>query len=238
MKKSSIQIAILAGGLGTRLRSEVSNLPKVMAPLNKRPFLEYLLDFYITQNVDSIFLSVGYKKESIIHHFKNEYKGVSIFYNEEKKPLGTGGAILDIMQHSKLDSQKSICITNGDTFLNISLQKLKDFHQSNDMDITLALVPMKNFERYGSVEVNKDRVVSFKEKSYVKSGFINGGTYMIKKTLFKKFQQEKKFSFESFLQENIKHLKVGAYVLKNSYFIDIGIPSDYKKAQIDFKELF
>jgi len=232
-----MQIVILSGGLGTRLRSEVKDVPKVMAPINTRPFLEYLLDFYITQDIRSIVLLVAYKQNTIIQHFKNSYKNIHILYHKEEKPLGTGGAIVSYLKETIIHEQY-LCITNGDTFLNISLQKLQDFHKSNDMDITIALVPMHNVDRYGSVQIKNNRVISFQEKKFMKSGLINAGTYIINKNIFWNFKLKHSFSFEKFLQENVDKLKIGAFIVQNSYFIDIGIPSDYKKAQIDFKELF
>jgi D-glycero-alpha-D-manno-heptose 1-phosphate guanylyltransferase len=231
-------MAILSGGLGTRLRSEVSSVPKVMAPINKKPFLEYLIEYFINQKVSSIILSVGYKKESILNHFHSEYKNTPIIYNEEKKALGTGGAIVSLLKQEILYNEKSLFIINGDTFIDISLQNLKDFHQLNDMDITIALIPMKDFDRYGSVSIDGNKVNSFKEKCYVTSGLINAGVYLINKDIFQNFKLPEVFSFEEFLATNVQELKIGAFVVHDTYFIDIGIPSDYKQAQIDFKEIF
>ena len=232
-----MKLAILCGGLGTRLRSKVVDVPKVMAPIRNKPFLEYLLNFFKKQGVSSFILSVGYKKESIENTFHHNYQNIPLTYIKEETPLGTGGAIVSILEGIN-KSEKSIFVSNGDTFLDISLKKLKDFHESNDMDITIALVHMKDFDRYGSVLIDNNRILSFKEKECVEDGLINAGTYILNSTLFDKFNVAKVFSFETFLQEHTKQLKIGAFVVKNGYFIDIGIPSDYAKAEIDFKDIF
>ena len=226
-----MEAIILAGGLGTRLQSVVSSVPKPMATINNKPFLEYILEFLNNQNTNRVILSVGYKWEVIRNHFGDKYKDIELIYNVEKEQLGTGGAIKDSL---KLVKDDKIYILNGDTFFDIDLSKMK----LNNGLIEIALKEMKEFDRYGVVEIDENRYVqNFKEKSYYKQGYINGGIYLLKRDIFDNFNLSEKFSFEEFLEKNFKSLKAKGRIF-NNYFIDIGIPEDYEKAKRYFNENF
>ncbi len=220
---------ILAGGFGTRLQSVVQDVPKPMANINSKPFLQYIFDKLNMSNVDEVVLSVGYKQEIIKNYFKDRYKNINILYSCEDKPLGTGGAIKQAI--NLLDTKENVLVLNGDTFFDLNIESF--YEKSSSSDLSISLKPMKCFDRYGSVETSGNVVTSFKEKMFVDDGLINAGVYLIKKSFFKTIK-ENTFSFESFLQ---RQKKINFYV-EDSYFVDIGIPQDYKKAQIDFKELF
>ncbi|HED6632453.1 TPA: nucleotidyltransferase family protein [Campylobacter coli] len=216
-----MQAIVLAGGLGTRLRSIVHDLPKPMAPINGKPFLAFVLEYLKKQGITEIILSVSYKHELIQEYFKDEFHGVKIYYNIEKELLGTGGAIKDALKFVK----NEVYVLNGDTFFDIDLKKLA----LNNSKICMALKQMQNFDRYGTVNVDeKGFVTSFEEKIFKKQGLINGGVYLLKKDIFCKFELEEKFSFEEFLQKNYKFLKIKVKIFRD-YFIDIGIPQDYIK---------
>ncbi len=216
-----MQAIVLAGGLGTRLRSVVQDLPKPMAPINGKPFLAFALEYLKKQGITEIILSVSYKYELIQEYFKDEFHGMKIYYNIEKELLGTGGAIKDALKFVK----NEVYVVNGDTFFDIDLKKLV----LNGSKICIALKQMQNFDRYGTVNVDEQGIVtSFEEKVFKKQGLINGGIYLLKKDIFNEFSLEKKFSFEEFLQENYKLLKIQTQIF-DDYFIDIGIPEDYKK---------
>ncbi|EAK2629194.1 NTP transferase domain-containing protein [Campylobacter coli] len=215
-----MQAIVLAGGLGTRLRSMVQDLPKPMAPINGKPFLAFVLEYLKKQGITEIILSVSYKHELIQEYFKDEFHGVKIHYNIEKELLGTGGAIKDALKFVK----NKAYVLNGDTFFDVVLKKLI----LSNSKICIALKQMQNFDRYGTVNVDKQGfVTSFEEKIFKKQGLINGGIYLIKKDIFDGFNLEEKFSFEEFLQKNYKSLKIQTQIFDN-YFIDIGIPQDYK----------
>ncbi|ECV9672084.1 NTP transferase domain-containing protein [Campylobacter jejuni] len=215
-----MQAIILAGGLGTRLRSVVQDLPKPMAPINEKPFLAFVLEYLKKQGITEIILSVSYKYELIQEYFKDEFYGMKIHYNIEKELLGTGGAIKDTLKLVK----KEVYVLNGDTFFDIDLKKLV----LNGSKICIALKQIQNFDRYGTVNVDEQGIVtSFEEKVFKKQGLINGGIYLLKKDIFDEFGSEKKFSFEEFLQENYKPLKIQTQIF-NDYFIDIGVPEDYQ----------
>ncbi|EKP7735229.1 nucleotidyltransferase family protein, partial [Campylobacter coli] len=197
-----MQAIVLAGGLGTRLRSVVQDLPKPMAPINGEPFLAFVLEHLKKQGITEVILSVSYKYELIQEYFKDEFHGMRIRYNIEKELLGTGGAIKDALKLIK----NEVYVLNGDTFFDIDLKKLV---LSNSNKICIALKQIQNFDRYGTVNIDKQGLVtSFEEKVFKKQGLINGGIYLLKKDIFDKFDLEKKFSFEEFLQENYKSLKI------------------------------
>ncbi|EPB7444660.1 nucleotidyltransferase family protein, partial [Campylobacter lari] len=216
-----MQAIVLAGGLGTRLKSVVQDLPKPMAPINGKPFLTFVLECLKKQGITEVVLSVSYKYELIQEYFKEEFEGMRIRYNIEKELLGTGGAIKDALKLI----QNQAYVLNGDTIFDIDLKKLA----LNGGKICIALKQMQNFDRYGTVNVDDQGIVtSFEEKVFKKQGLINGGVYLLKKDVFDEFDLEKKFSFEEFLQENFKLLKIQTQIF-DDYFIDIGIPEDYEK---------
>ncbi len=226
-----MEAIILAGGLGTRLRSEVQDLPKSMAPIYHRPFLEYQLDYLLSQGVQRVVMSVGYLAEVIMEHFGTEYKGIPIAYAIEEQALGTGGAISYAMQHVESDHG---VIVNGDSLFEIDLQAMMSAHLSREADATLALKPMSDFERYGVVDTDAEgRIIDFKEKQYTESGDINGGTYIFSKCIWDDTSLPEKFSLEEdFFSPFIKKKKLYGYV-SDGYFLDIGIPEDYYRAQYE-----
>ncbi|EDP6004505.1 NTP transferase domain-containing protein [Campylobacter jejuni] len=215
-----MQAIILCGGLGTRLKSVIKDIPKPMAPINNKPFLEFIFEYLKKQGVKEVILAVSYKYEVIKEYFKDEFLGIKIKYSLEKEPLGTGGAIKKALKFIKNEAY----VLNGDTFFDIDLTKLK----LNESKICLALKQMNNFDRYGTVNIDKQGfVISFEEKVFKKQGLINGGIYLLTKDIFKDFALQEKFSFEEFLQENYEKLRTRTEIF-DKYFIDIGIPSDYR----------
>jgi len=220
---------ILAGGFGTRLQSVVKDVPKPMADINTRPFLYYILKKLSFYNIDEVVISVGYKQDIIKKYFKNSFDGMNIIYSSEKIPLGTGGALKKALTFVK--STENILVLNGDTFFDINIEDF--FNSSKSYRINLAIKPMQNFDRYGSIEILDNKIISFKEKQFTKKGFINTGAYFINKDIFKDIDKDI-FSFEEFL---VKEKDIYIYKADN-YFIDIGIPDDYEKAKNDFKDMF
>lgn len=235
-----MEVIILAGGLGTRLRSIVSEVPKCMAPVAGKPFLWYLLKYLTRFDVSKVVLSVGYLRE-VIFRWIDEVKGefpFSFEYAVEEEPLGTGGGIRLAMNQIK---QKEAIILNGDTFFDVDLQKLYDFHKSKSASyLTIALKPMENFDRYGTVTISPEgRILCFNEKQPCVKGDINGGVYVLSKKEAFFDGLPKKFSFENDVMQNkcgVNGCLFGE--VHNGYFIDIGIPEDYKKADIDFMSMF
>ena len=233
-----MEVIILAGGLGTRLRSVVSEVPKCMAPVAGKPFLWYLLK-YLTrfEQVDRVILSVGYLREVIfkwIDEVKDEFP-FEFDYAVEEEPLGTGGGIK--LALSKVRGVDAV-VLNGDTFFDVDLKALMGQHRLLPSAITLALKPMKEFDRYGRVVIDTidNRIEEFKEKEYCEEGMINGGVYAVSRINLPLVELPKKFSFEKDVLEpmTVQHKVYG--LIQNGYFIDIGIPEDYQKAQSEFKQ--
>ena len=226
-----MEAIVLAGGLGTRLQSVVSDLPKPMAPVGGKPFLEYIFKYLKKNGVDRVILSVGYKWESINAYFGDRFEGIEIVYSIEDEPLGTGGAIKKGMQHV---NDENVFIINGDTFFDVPLANLHSVFQKEDK-LMLSLKTMHYFDRYGCVESNEQsQVTAFTEKGYRERGNINGGIYLAAKNIFEDYRLQEKFSFEAFMEDNFKTLKIRT-ALFDTYFIDIGIPEDYTRAQSELK---
>lgn len=224
---------ILAGGFGTRLQSVVKDVPKCMAEVAGRPFLDYLFDYAANQNFSHIILSLGYKAEIIIDWINTQSRPFDISHVIEDYPLGTGGAIK--LAFEKVKSECSF-VVNGDTFFDIDSDALMQFHQNKCADISIALKPMAQFDRYGSVELDSsERIIQFNEKKYCEKGLINGGVYIVNKNIFPRLSLPEQFSFEKDIMESqLENMKI--YGQKTDrYFIDIGIPSDFEKANCDFK---
>ncbi|MBI4823525.1 MAG: nucleotidyltransferase family protein [Nitrospirae bacterium] len=224
-----MEAIILAGGFGRRLKHVVGDVPKPMADIDGMPFLAYVMDYLSGQGVKKILLSVGYKYEVIKDYFGAGYKAMDIEYVIEKEPLGTGGAILESLRHAHEDNV--ICL-NGDTLFMVDLKRLFEFHLSKSAILTLALKPMGNFTRYGSVIVENERVKGFREKSFKGSGYINGGIYAVNKDIMGFLEgYGRSFSFEvEFLEMDIENIRPFAFI-SNGYFIDIGVPEDYERAK-------
>lgn len=225
---------ILAGGLGTRLRSVVSEVPKCMAPVAGKPFLWYLLKYLTHYDVSKVIVSVGYLRGVVmdwIEEVRDEFP-FSFEYAIEEEPLGTGGGI-----HYALSKAitNDVVVLNGDTFFDVNLKELMEAHRLYPSAVTLALKSMRDFKRYGRVIINDVdmRIAEFKEKEYCEEGLINGGVYVINKLepIFDGLPQ--KFSFETAVLE--PQCKIGKLfgVVQNGYFIDIGIPDDYKRAEAE-----
>ena len=224
------ECVILVGGQGTRLRSVVQNIPKPMADINGKPFLEYLLYFLHCQGCNHVVLSVGYKHEIIENYFKNQYLNLKIDYAVEKEPLGTGGGIKNSLGFI---AQDSFFLLNGDSFFDVNLAQLAEFHASKNAFVTLSVKEMRNVDRYGTLHIENDRIIRFNEKKFIKNGFINAGVYVVSKQVFD-IQQEK-FSFEKDILETYVNILPFYAFQSDGYFIDIGIPEDYQKAQEELK---
>jgi D-glycero-alpha-D-manno-heptose 1-phosphate guanylyltransferase len=230
---------ILAGGLGTRLRSVVSDIPKCMAPINESPFLFYLIK-HIEKFplIDRVILSLGYKSEVVVAWIdKKGSFSLKFDYSIEDNPLGTGGAIKKALNY--IDSE-DVLVLNGDTFFGLDILAFYKRHREKQASISLALKEMNNFERYGNVVLNNEnKVLCFAEKEFCSKGRINGGVYLLNRKEIDFCDSPESFSFEtSYLPSAIRERDDIFGFLHSEYFIDIGIPSDFKKAQEEFNLLF
>ncbi len=226
---------ILAGGFGTRLQSVVSDVPKPMAPVNNEPFLNYIFDYLKYFRIEHVVISTGYLSEKIIEHYQNEYKGIKISYTKEETPLGTGGGIRLAMEKCM---EQNVLVLNGDSFFDVDLNAYYKQHIEKKADCSLALRTVDNASRYGTINLGeKNTLLSFKEKDgFEKEGLINGGVYILNRGLFlNQTKPDIPFSIEKdFYEGRIKELHIFGFIY-SGYFIDIGIPEDFKKAQDDFK---
>lgn len=224
-----MEAIVLAGGLGTRLKNVVRDVPKPMALVNGRPFLEYILTHLQKGGVTKVVLSVGYMNKIIRDHFGYRYGTVAIEYAIEETPLGTGGGIL---QSLKCVDTNPVLIVNGDTFFQVDLCKLLAVHCAKGADVTIVAKYREDPGRYGTVTFDKTgKLLSFVEKAKGKGGYINGGIYLTNKDVLLSDSLPSAFSFESdFLNKRSDSLNIHI-MPSDDYFIDIGIPGDYEKAQ-------
>ena len=228
-----MEAIILAGGLGTRLRSAVPSLPKPMAPIKGKPFLGYLFDYWLHQGIKHFILSVGYKYEVIHERFGTKYKDADVSYAIENEPLGTGGGLL--LSIKQLRSKEPFLLLNGDTFFAVNLNNLFKYHKNCRADMTLSLVEIKNNKRYSGVLLDKQGLVYSIDSptDSSKTSIANGGVYMIENDLFRKHlkRSPNKCSLEEELlpQLLIQKKRIAGFA-SNDSFIDIGIPHDYNLA--------
>jgi D-glycero-alpha-D-manno-heptose 1-phosphate guanylyltransferase len=222
---------ILAGGLGTRLRSAVPDLPKCMAPVAGKPFLHYVIAHCQQQGIEKFIFSLGYMHEHIESYLKEELPTNNYQLSIEEEPLGTGGAIRLACTKSK---EQNLLALNGDTLFKINFGDLAHLHESKNAHCTLSLKPMRDFDRYGVVELNEDESIQrFQEKKYYESGMINGGIYALKVSPFLENNFPEKFSFEKDYLEKYYQSRPMYGLAQDAYFIDIGIPSDFERAQTE-----
>ncbi len=230
------EAVILAGGFGTRLRSVVSDVPKPLAPVAGRPFLAYVLDALVRQGFGHAVLATGYMHEKVEECFGNEYRGIKISYARELTPLGTGGAIVNALQHCTADS---VTVLNGDTLFLADLGQLERYADSNGTPLAIVLRAVPDAGRYGAVETAADgRIIAFREKDPLAgAGNINGGIYRLQQSLLDGYAVGQQFSFEKeVMQQRYAEEAFYAYA-DGAYFIDIGVPEDYRRAQTELPAL-
>ncbi|MBQ2847712.1 MAG: HAD-IIIA family hydrolase [Clostridia bacterium] len=220
-----MEAIILAGGFGTRLKPCVDNLPKPLAPIDGKPFLHYLLDYLYTNGIHRAIISTGYLADYIEKNIGRVYKGMVIDYCREDSPLGTGGAIKKALD---LCCEKYALAVNGDSFFDVNLFEMQKFHEKSGCPITIAARKVLNAEHSGFLTVSSGNLTGFTEKGVKSAGLINGGIYFIQKNLFNGITEEK-FSFEKHILEN-GYCPVAVFE-SGGYFIDIGIPENYRKAE-------
>jgi D-glycero-alpha-D-manno-heptose 1-phosphate guanylyltransferase len=215
---------ILAGGLGTRLRSVINDLPKCMAPINGIPFLSYILKKMSKSGFKKIIIAVGYLNEIIISRFGTKFENIEIQYSIEQEPLGTGGAILKALS---MVNDDYFFVLNGDTFFDINFSEMFTY-KSNFL---IASKEIDDVSRYGNLLIEKNLIIGFGEKGTKGKGSINGGIYLIKKSFIEKFPFPTKFSFENYFLEKNANSRMFNVFPSGTFFIDIGVPQDLELAQ-------
>jgi len=227
---------ILAGGLGTRLRTTFAEGPKSMAPIAGAPFLHYLLNYLKAWNVVNVVLCVGYKRTYVRQYFRSGSKyGLHIEYAVEETLRGTGGAIANAIPHIQ---SEYFWVLNGDTFCDVDLKDMQAFHLERVATVTLALAEARNAARYGSVSVDhRGAITGFEEKAGSAapraSGkqLINAGLYLCShRMLSLPIMRTQMFSLEKDLFPSLAGKGLYGCPVESS-FIDIGVPTDYELAQ-------
>lgn len=225
---------VLAGGLGTRLRSVLTDRPKPMAPVNGRPFLEYLMDYWIRQGVDNFILSIGYQQNVITEHFGSLYRSVPITYSPEESPLGTGGALLVASRNLAAP----FLVLNGDTFFEVPRSSLTAFYKRNASECTLSLFRTGEDQRFGGVAIDEsNRIISFDAAKSLPSTLANGGVYLFSPGLMSstRFVAGDVCSLEREFIPELLTLGVKVHGVEFSgRFIDIGVPLDLVRAETFF----
>jgi D-glycero-alpha-D-manno-heptose 1-phosphate guanylyltransferase len=207
-----------------------------MAPVNGKPFLHYIFKYLEQQGCTRVVLSLGYKHEVITDWLGEQQLSIETDHVIEEEPLGTGGGIALAMVKAKAEA---VIVLNGDTLFQVDLARLVEFHKDCGAETSLALKEMFRFNRYGSVQVDEnDTIVAFEEKGYKEAGYINGGVYCVNRQRFFSRELPMKFSFEKEYLERYVDQKCFLGRVNKDYFIDIGVPEDYERAQEDFKQLF
>ncbi len=221
---------ILAGGFGTRLSNISRDIPKPMAPVKGRPFIEYLLDHLFDNNIKHVILSTGYLSHKIEEHFGTSYRDMTISYHIEKEPLGTGGAIFGAMSMATADN---VAVLNGDTLFRVELGQMEELHLSRRSDITIALRHTDDASRFGSVTLDdRLRIRLFAEKeSGNTAALVNGGFYIFRRRLTDELDLPERFSAEEELFKPGTRLLDMFGFISEGYFIDIGTPEDYARAE-------
>ena len=219
---------MLAGGLGTRLRSVVADRPKPLAPVGGRAFLEILLDELARQGCSRVVLSVGYRHELIQEAIGPIHAGMQIMYSIETHALGTGGAIWQAVSSC---GESDFLVLNGDSFVRVDLAGMMAAHVRAAEMITICTVHVSDAGRYGAVLVQGGRVVGFAEKGAHGPAEINAGVYVIRRSVVSRWSMPAVFSFErEFLARHVLELAPLAYPAEGG-FIDIGVPEDFERAQ-------
>ena len=234
------EAVILAGGLGTRLRESVPDLPKPMAPVGGRPFLEYLLDYWIGQGIGSFVVSVGYMHENITRHFGQSYRGASIRYAVEETPLGTGGGLA--LAVSLLNSHAPFLVVNGDTFFEVPLARMAAFHHRVRSEWTIALFQSNGHSaRYGGIQTDQGGKITSLGNAHQSQGatLLNGGVYLLNRSTPEALDimpgEHASLEDDYFPRLLTKGIPFYGYECVGR-FIDIGIPDDYRRAEDIFSQ--
>jgi D-glycero-alpha-D-manno-heptose 1-phosphate guanylyltransferase len=216
---------VLAGGFGTRLRAVVSDVPKPLAPVAGRPFLHWLLAGLAQQGIRHVILATGYMGDAIEQDLGRAHAGLRLSHVREDSPLGTGGALWNALAHA---GNERVFALNGDTWLGAKLAPIAA--EAPDADLVLAVRPVEDRSRYGSVRVRGNRVVGLDEKGLSGPGLVNAGVYLMRRDLPSRRPMPAAFSLENEVFANPGNLDLRAHRTEAT-FLDIGTPKDYARAQ-------
>jgi D-glycero-alpha-D-manno-heptose 1-phosphate guanylyltransferase len=236
MTITNITAVVLAGGLGTRLRSLVEDRPKVLAEVHHRPFIEYLLEQIMTAGIKRAVMCTGYQGEKVRAEFGNHYQDLDLLYSHELVPLGTGGALRLAFP---LIASDPVLVMNGDSYFNADIRDFCNRHTSAGSMASIMLAQVENTGRYGRIEINPDgSIVRFIEKGQdIAPGWINAGIYLFSREFIRCIPPYRFIS----LEEKILPQCIGDKFFGFTYqgeFIDIGTPESYRQADAFMQPLF
>jgi D-glycero-alpha-D-manno-heptose 1-phosphate guanylyltransferase len=227
-----MEAIVLAGGLGTRLRGVVDDVPKPMAPVQGRPFLALVLDQLVAAGFTTAIFAAGYRHEAIRGYFGEDYRGLALRYSVEREPLGTGGAIRLACEQA---GASDIFVLNGDTYLELDFRAMMNAHVHAGSHLAMAICHVSDVARYGALEVDDGSVQRFLEKGRSGPGWINAGTYILGPGLRARLRPQSAFSFEQdLLAPEVASIRPLAF-RSSGLFIDIGVPEDYARVQELFR---
>ena len=236
---NNIDVVVLCGGLGTRLRAEIGDAQKTMATVDGRPFLEILLKYISHQGFSRVILCTGYQGQEVEAYFKGRDSGLQVEFAREPEPLGTGGAVKAAKELIKSDP---FFVLNGDSFCPVDYKKFFAFHLNQKACVSITIAESEERKDFGSICLNKDQTISsFKEKNEEdaegkKAGFVNAGVYCFSRQVFDRMPEAGTFSLEKDLFPSILKKNLFGFLVAEP-FVDIGTPDRYKKAQELLKKL-
>jgi len=228
-----MEAIVLAGGFGTRLREVVADVPKPMAPIAGRPFLEILLSVLAKRGFTRVVLSLGYLAHQVVGHFGSTFAGMELVYEVEVSPLGTGGAIRGAARHCLQDHY---FVFNGDSFLDIDIASLEAYWQAHHVP-TIVARALPDTQRFGRLLVDGERIVGFLPKGEAGPGLINGGCYVFGRDELSACSIDSPFSIETdYFPAQVQARRFDCFVC-HGHFIDIGVPADFARAQVELAQV-
>ncbi|TXZ88480.1 NTP transferase domain-containing protein [Vibrio cholerae] len=231
MEKTCI---ILAGGLGTRLRSVVADVPKCMAPIGTAPFLRILLNHLVSKGYEHFIFSLGYKAETVISYLADSVNDFSYECVIEDELLGTGGAIRYVMDKCNITEAT---VVNGDTLIFGDYSSQAIAFEDPNSAVKILAIEVEDRARFGGLSVELGKVTAFLEKGTFGSGFINAGIYNVKRSAFDVLNADVKvFSFETDILPKLVTLNLVETFVADAEFIDIGVPEDYFRLIKEFTQ--
>jgi len=223
-----MEAIILAGGLGTRLRGAIGDLPKPLAPIAGEPFLVWLMRALRRRGVERFVLSTGYGAERIEEVVGPAFEGAEVAYAREQEPLGTGGAARLAMTRAKSDL---VWLLNGDTYCEVDMRGAEKRHRDAGASLTMSVRHVEDTSRFGRVEIENDHAIRFDEKGQAGPGWINAGSYLLDRNVVDDFPPAPAFSLEQDWLMPRCEAVAPLVVPAEGYFIDIGVPESYARAE-------
>lgn len=232
-----IDVIVLAGGRGTRLQSVVADVPKPLALVNGRPFLDY--QFSLLEQapaVGRVILAIGHLADRVIDHYSAHKPLLDLDFAIETQPLGTAGALRNALS---LTSSAQILALNGDSIFRWDIGVMREVHCATLAQATVALLEIDDVSRYGAVTVEQNRVMSFLEKTPVsRPGLINAGVYLFERPVIEAIPADRMVSLEHETLPNLARNGTLSAAIFRSKFIDIGLPETYERAAVEVPRLF